>query len=197
MTTNTRKNTTPSDKYCNARKKDGGLCHREAGWGTSHVGWGRCKLHGGSTPASTLFALRLEARARGFGMGDILENVAPHEVLMDLIRSQAGVVHWMKSKVNTLAEQELTYVDTAGRQDSVVWVRMLNEAQDRLERYVVDAMRAGVDERIVRLAEREGRWLVHGFELLLSRLELTPNQAAALPAIMSDVIKELETGDDS
>lgn len=41
-------------RYCGARKRQpahpGERCRRPAGWGTEHPGWGRCKLHGGSTP---------------------------------------------------------------------------------------------------------------------------------------------------
>lgn len=36
---------------CGARKRQGpGICRRPAGWGTGHVGEGRCKLHGGCLP---------------------------------------------------------------------------------------------------------------------------------------------------
>ncbi len=33
---------------CQASKRKGGVCTRPAGWGTNHVGQGRCKLHGGN-----------------------------------------------------------------------------------------------------------------------------------------------------
>jgi len=38
--------------HCGAQKRDGSddSCKLPAGWGTSHVGEGRCKLHGGVTP---------------------------------------------------------------------------------------------------------------------------------------------------
>lgn len=40
------------DEYCNARKTDGsGYCKHEAGWGTDHSGYGRCRFHGGNTQA--------------------------------------------------------------------------------------------------------------------------------------------------
>jgi len=32
---------------CGAQTRDGGECKRRAGWGTDHVGEGRCKQHGG------------------------------------------------------------------------------------------------------------------------------------------------------
>lgn len=38
-------------RFCGASKRQGeGTCTRPAGWGTDHVGAGRCKLHGGLSP---------------------------------------------------------------------------------------------------------------------------------------------------
>lgn len=37
-------------KPCGATTRSGGKCKQKAGWGTDHVGQGRCKLHGGATP---------------------------------------------------------------------------------------------------------------------------------------------------
>lgn len=33
---------------CGGKTRQGSACQRPAGWGTSHVGEGRCKLHGGN-----------------------------------------------------------------------------------------------------------------------------------------------------
>jgi len=44
----------PHDSLCGAKTREGAkypTCHRPAGWGTDHPGVGRCKLHGGKTPA--------------------------------------------------------------------------------------------------------------------------------------------------
>jgi hypothetical protein len=35
---------------CGAKTRSGGTCGQKAGWGTDHVGEGRCKLHGGRNP---------------------------------------------------------------------------------------------------------------------------------------------------
>lgn len=35
---------------CGARTRSGGTCQNRAGFGTDHVGSGRCKFHGGATP---------------------------------------------------------------------------------------------------------------------------------------------------
>jgi len=39
---------------CGAKKRQGeGFCTQASGWGTDHVGRGRCKLHGGCVPIKT------------------------------------------------------------------------------------------------------------------------------------------------
>jgi hypothetical protein len=51
-------------RHCGARKHQGpGTCRRPAGWGTSHAGTGRCKLHGGSTRNHRQHAARVKAEA--------------------------------------------------------------------------------------------------------------------------------------
>lgn len=37
-------------KTCGAKTRSGGVCKKQAGWGTDHLGEGRCRLHGGATP---------------------------------------------------------------------------------------------------------------------------------------------------
>lgn len=37
-------------EYCGAKTRNGSYCKRPAGWGTYHVGEGKCKLHGGASP---------------------------------------------------------------------------------------------------------------------------------------------------
>jgi hypothetical protein len=36
-----------SNALCGARRRNGAPCRRPAGWGTTHVGYGACKLHAG------------------------------------------------------------------------------------------------------------------------------------------------------
>lgn len=52
---------------CGARTRQGKQpCRRPAGWGTSHVGWGNCKLHAGSTRNGVKHAHRLEVQMEVF-----------------------------------------------------------------------------------------------------------------------------------
>lgn len=66
-------------KLCGAKtKRDGSSCKREAGWGTKHVGTGKCKLHGGASdgaPKGSQNALKHGIYARLY-KADELEEAA-------------------------------------------------------------------------------------------------------------------------
>ncbi len=62
----TPKSMTPAPSLCGAHRLKGEHlpCRRPSGWGTSHPGWGSCKLHGGAAPGPTKHANKLEAQWR-------------------------------------------------------------------------------------------------------------------------------------
>lgn len=83
----------------------------------------------------------------------------------------------------------------AGRVDPANWktephvlVRMYNDERDRLVRYAKLCLDAGVAERLVKLAERQGTAMVQILDAALERLELTPEQIQRLPAVMAEVL---------
>lgn len=49
---------------CGAKTRLDGACKRPAGWGTDHVGEGRCKLHAGSSPGRPLIHGRYSLKHR-------------------------------------------------------------------------------------------------------------------------------------
>lgn len=50
---------------CGAKTRSGTPCKRPAGWGTDHVGSGRCKLHGGASHGRPIKHGRYSKVARG------------------------------------------------------------------------------------------------------------------------------------
>ena len=55
----------PVGELCGSKKKQGtGTCTKPAGWGTDHVGFGNCKLHGGASPNGVKHAEKQEAAWR-------------------------------------------------------------------------------------------------------------------------------------
>jgi hypothetical protein len=83
------------DNICGATTRDGAPCKRVAGWGTSHLGEGRCKAHGGadgsgrpikhglySKAARSGLAERIQ-RARNRPIGELEDEVAVLRALLD------------------------------------------------------------------------------------------------------------------
>lgn len=107
---------------CEARlSKDGELtgkvCTHERGWGTNHSGWGRCKLHGGNTPAGNKFAAEqqarelIEAQRDRFTLYGRRSVIQPAEVLLEeMQRTHAIVRNIEESMARWSAER---YTDTS------------------------------------------------------------------------------------
>jgi hypothetical protein len=175
-------------RTCGARKKRGGLCRAPAGRGTPHPGYGSCCLHGGNTRTGEIAVARYEATAELARYGSALD-VEPHEALLLCIRIAAGEVQSATEYVASLKENELlerpeellrrplhgergaeeprTVVQETRRLQAQlnVWIRIRQEAMDRLVRYSGAALRSGLEERLVQVAEVQGKLLaaaVHG-----------------------------------
>src|SRR5215472_13987030 len=88
--------------FCGAKKKNGGLCTLGAGWGTDHAGTGKCKLHGGSTPAHILNAAATEYRKL---FGTPME-INPLDALLWRIKLRAGEVNWQRDRMTELKPEE-------------------------------------------------------------------------------------------
>src|SRR4051794_41334929 len=86
------------ERRCGARTRSGGRCGLPAGHGTDHVGWGRCKLHGGNAPSGRRRAYHLEALASMPRMGGEVE-VEPTDALLYCVRREAGRQAWLRAMV--------------------------------------------------------------------------------------------------
>src|ERR1700761_465401 len=72
---------------CGAKTRSGGKCQKQKGWGTDHLGTGRCKLHGGNTANGQKAAANEAATIMGVGL-----DVDPHEALLTCVRIPAGEI---------------------------------------------------------------------------------------------------------
>lgn len=152
---------------CGAPKRQGeGSCTRPAGWGTDHVGIGKCKLHGGSTPSHQRNAQRVRAE-RDVELFGARRDVHPAEALLELVQWTAGEVDYWRQEVRRLEAHELTWGVTKVKEGGddrgtteeakpAIQYAMLVDASNRLERYSASALKAGADEAMVRIAESLG-----------------------------------------
>src|SRR5215210_1954068 len=123
---------------CGARKRNGAACRAFAGQGTDHLGTGRCKNHGGSTPSHRVNAVKVEAQRRSAAFGERIE-VEPTEALLGVLHLSAGHLAWVREELATLAEKTSF--------EAQVLMRLWDDERDRVARIAKAALDAGVQER--------------------------------------------------
>lgn len=163
---------------CGAKTRQGHLCRKVAGYHTDHLGFGRCKFHGGAHRNGRVAAAREAAAIEGARLGLAIET-DPLEALSMIVNVLAGQVAFVNNKVEEIEEgKELE------KGDLHPLVRTLNELLERLRAAAKTAADAGVQERQVRIDE----FAVEGFatymQAVLEDIELSSDQQALVPAAM-------------
>lgn len=154
-----------------------------------------CAYHGANTPQARAAAeARLaeqEATKQVKTLGLALD-ITPTDALLQEVQWTAGHVQWLREKVQEIDEHELvwgkTRVKEGGEDRGVteeakpnVWLALYQSERDHLVKVCSAALRAGVEERKVRLAESQGDLVVAVIRRILDGL-----LAALLTAGLSD-----------
>ena len=143
-------------------------------------------MHGGASPQAELGGQVELARRDATAMGRPLV-IAPHEAILQCIRIAAGEIAYASEKISELDESEIVapvrrtlarkhpdgQTSSEIRQDELrlnVWVMVRRDAMDRLVAYSAAALRAGVQERLVRVAESQAQQLATAIRGILEEL---------------------------
>lgn len=154
-------------------------------------------MHGGKSPAVRAAAKRRlqeqQALAAAKRLG-IPIDVDPADALLELVRCTAGEVRFWRDEVERLAESDprlltgsVTRIEQGtGPRGSVslstteavphVAYRMWVDAQERLARYAVAAIRVEAGDRVLSRVEEDGAIVAGVIRRILDRLDLTPAQ---------------------
>src|SRR5690625_2244976 len=170
-----------------------------------------CRVHGSATGRAKAAAARRreqEAAERAVALFGAPKDVEPSQALLDLVHWTAGEVEYWREQVRQLAEQEpgaLTWGKTrekTGGQDigdtyeakPAIQYVMLYAAQDRLAQYATAALKAGVEERRVRLAEQQGSLVAEAIRRILDALQLTEAQRELVPQVVPEQLRLIASG---
>lgn len=160
---------------CGSLKTDGSgdRCTRTAGWGTDHPGFGACKWHTGDTPAGVKSAEKERAKLAVEQFG-LTREVNPQDALLEEVHRSAGVVAYLQGVVSELGKDDLKQYDTGKEgthwERASVWVVMYREERAHLVKVAAEAIKCGVAERQVRLAEQQGLLIAQAIKGILVEL---------------------------
>lgn len=149
-----------------------------------------CPSHGGkarqSLNAAKLRIAEREARRVMEAYGRPIETTATEALLNEVCRT-AGHVEYLSQKVSELPEHELIWgttrikegghdAGTTQEAEAHMWLKLYQSERDRLVKVCEVAIRCGIEERYVRLAESQGVLVADAIKAILGDLKLSPDQ---------------------
>ena len=167
-----------------------------------------CIKHGGAAPQVRAKANRRLQEAEAALAVQTLggrRDITPTEALLDEVQWTAGHVAWLRARVQELDSDggsELTWGMVREKRDfdkhetveaaqPSVWYQLYAAERDRLTRVCAEALRAGVEERRVQLAEHQGSLLASAITRILDALHLTPTQAELVPTVVPQILRQI------
>lgn len=205
----------PDVGFCNMHKEIPE--HRRCkGKGRPHyamTGQTICGIHGGKNPrnleaaAKRMAAERAERMVKTYGLK--VETTAT-DALLEEVKWTAGHVAWLRERVqeieqysnNSDSENPLVWgvtkkkvggEDRGTTEEAVpnIWITLYQKERTHLVRVCAEAIRAGIEERRVKLAESQGEQVAQAIRGILTDLHLTPEQLALVPDIVPKHLRML------
>lgn len=174
-----------------------------------------CRYHGGAAGqvrAAAATRAQEAAAARELARLGRPVEIHPSDALLDLVHWTAGEVQFWRQRVVDLADRDEAAL-TWGKKSSVrktsgqwpgkdttsaaaphVAYVMLTDASNRLAGYCAAALKAGVEERRVRLAEQQGDLVAEAIRRILDALNLTPEQQTLVSKVVPAQLRLIAGG---
>lgn len=167
-----------------------------------------CRFHGGrAAQVQRKAADRLaeQAAAEAAHRLAVMVDTTPEQALLDEVKRAAGMVAFYQARIVEIDEgdrgaliwgitKEKLGGDDEGQTSEAapnIWLKLFNEERDRLVRVAAAAIKAGIEERRVKLAEQEGALVAAVIRRILDQLQLTPEQAALIPVVVPKELRAL------
>lgn len=164
-----------------------------------------CAAHGGRAPQNLSEAKRRGGQRRAaelmLAYGRKIDTT-PIDAMLDEVQWTAGHVAWLRERVGELEQDEMVWNTTRvkeGGHDSGVtqeaaphqWIKLYMQERAHLVRVCSEAIRCGIEERRVRLAESQGVLVAQMIRAILGDLDLSPEQAARVPEVVPRHLRAL------
>jgi hypothetical protein len=180
-------------QLCGAQKRQSaGVCTRPAGWGTPHPGFGRCKLHGGSTRNQQASAAQEETR---YLLGQLVGAQSTVEDPFKELRRVGGLaLAWLGACEETIAHlKSFRYEDIRGGEQLRSEVATFERAMDRAALLLGTIAKLNLDEREVAVSEAKAAMLLRALDAGLAENGISGPQAAAIKQATGRHLKVVKT----
>ncbi|MGW1744586.1 hypothetical protein ACWCRD_03000 [Streptomyces sp. NPDC002092] len=174
-----------------------------------------CQKHGGKAPQSLRAAARRITEEKAAALvatyGLKIETTAT-DALLDEVKWTAGHVQWLRERVQEIESEAvgdgtdrehplvwgITREKSGGEDRGTteeaapnVWLRLYQQERAHLVKVCEAAIRAGIEERRVRLAESQGALVAEVIRKILGDLQLTPDQQALVSQVVPRHLRAL------
>lgn len=164
-----------------------------------------CKKHGGSAVQARAAGLR---HVREEGARILMEtygrklDITATDALLNEVQWTAGHVAWLREQVQRIEQAALIWGvtrikeggDDRGTTEEAkanIWLQLYREERAHLVRVCAEAIKAGLDERRVKLAEQQGSLVAEVIRAILGDLHLSAEQQARVPEIVPRHLRAL------
>lgn len=172
-----------------------------------------CRHHGGRAPQVQRKAaenLAAEAARRAATQLAVPIDTTPEQALIDEVKRAAGMVAFYQARVEEVDQTNredlvwgMTKNDMSGEfpgptyeATPSVWLQLWNQERDRLVRVAAAAIKAGIEERRVKLAESQGEMVATMLrrvldQLLVTVLGVSPSHSDTITAAWMATVNEV------
>jgi len=193
----------PDEERCTATNRESGERCR-----LRHPPGGRVcvQFHGGAPAhirkAAAARAREQEAMRMAATYGLPIE-ITPEQAILEEIHRTAGHVAWLEQQVRDLDPDDLIWGvtkvkeggdDRGTTQEAAanIWLRLYQQERAHLAKICADAIRNGIADRQVRLAEQQGVMVAKALKAILDGLELTAAQKALALKVVPEQLRALQ-----
>ena len=196
---------------CGARKRNGDSCGAPP-----MKGQRRCARHGGKSPQAKKAAERrlaeqeatknMEKAVRTLGITDKYQDIDPGKALLEEISVTYAHVQWLREKVAEIEGNQLVWgrtqhedgigpegpIDkTTMKAEPSVWYQLYLKEREHLVKVTTAALKAGIEERKVRLAESQGELVARVIRGILEALNLTADQWQLVQTVVPQQLRAI------
>lgn len=196
--------------WARAKSRGGAQCPNRAMKGQKV-----CRMHGGAAKHSIAKGEERVTEAKAAALvatyGRKIETTAT-EALLDEVQWTAGHVAWLRERVQEIesdaavagTDREHPLVWGVTREKSGgedfgtteeaapnIWLKLYQQERAHLVKVCSEAIRAGIEERRIRLAEQQGQLVAQAIRAILADLELTTEQQARVPEVVPRHLRAL------